>query len=111
VVAGSPFTFSRNKAAGDDVEFDWSGILNNACLWYIRDLFPHDAMHLDILDDEITASRGACEIRVQRTQLLLNGKPVHLFGANPVSEDPLQGLQEPDAICGNIAQKGNCNAG
>jgi beta-glucuronidase len=38
------------------------------------------------------------EIRVEGTQLLLNGHPVHLFGANRVSEDPKEGLRESDAI-------------
>jgi beta-glucuronidase len=97
-VAGLPVTFPKIKAAGgSDTEIAWSGTLKDAHLWSVRDPFLYDAS-LDVPGDELAAKFGVREIRVQGTELLLNGKAVHLFGANRVSEDPKEGLRESDAI-------------
>jgi len=97
-VAGLPVTFQNAKvAAGGDAEAVWSGTLKDAHLWDVRDPFLYDAS-VEIPGDELSAKVGVREIRVQGTELLLNGKPVHLFGANRVGEDPKEGLRESDAI-------------
>ena len=41
---------------------------------------------------------GIRDVRVRGTELLLNGVPVHAFGANRVSEDPSLGLIEPVSV-------------
>jgi beta-glucuronidase len=98
IVAGLPVSFHQTRIAPDgDVEISWSGTLAQAHLWSVRDPFLY-AAHLAIPGDEIAAKIGVREVRVQGTQLLLNGVPVHLFGANRVSEDSKEGLRESDAI-------------
>lgn len=84
-------------AAHSDAEATWTAPLPNAHLWSVRDPFLYDAQ-LHIPGDDLSTHFGVREIRVQGTQLLLNGHPVHLFGANRVSEDPREGLRESDAI-------------
>jgi beta-glucuronidase len=97
-VAGLPVSFPKVKVAeGGDAEIVWSGTLKNAHLWNVRDPFLYDAS-IQVPGDELDAKIGVREIRVQGTELLLNGKPVHLFGANRVGEDPREGLRESDAI-------------
>ena len=83
--------------AGKDVKVSWNGTLDNAHLWSVRDPHLYDA-ELSVPGDTIHARVGVREIRVQGTELLLNGKVVHLFGANRVSEDPDEGLRESAAI-------------
>jgi beta-glucuronidase len=96
--AGLSIAFKRVKVEpGADAEVEWKGTLNDAHLWSPRDPFLYDAA-LQVPGDERKAHFGVREIRVQGTQLLLNGKPVHLFGANRVGEDPKEGLRESDAI-------------
>ena len=97
-VANLPVNFPKVKIAeGGDAEVTWSGILRDAHLWSVRDPFLYDAS-IAVPGDELHSKIGVREIRVQGTQLLLNGKPVHLFGANRVGEDPTEGLRESDAI-------------
>ena len=84
-------------AAQSDAEVVWRGTLQDAHLWSVRDPYLYDAK-VAVKGDEITAKIGVREIRVQGTELLLNGRPVHLYGANRVSEDPREGLSESDAI-------------
>lgn len=79
--------------AGKDVEVSWKGALDNAHLWSVRDPFLYDAS-LSVPGDEMHARIGVREIRVQGTELMLNGRVVHLYGANRVSEDPDEGLRE-----------------
>lgn len=96
--AGLAVRFPSVKAApGADTEVTWAGALNHAHLWDVRDPFLYDAS-LEVPGDEMRAKFGVREIRVQGTELLLNGKAVHLFGANRVSEDPKEGLRESEAI-------------
>jgi beta-glucuronidase len=83
--------------AGKDVEVSWSGTLDNAHLWSVHDPYLYD-VKLSVPGDEIRGRIGVREIRVQGTELLLNGRVVHLFGANRVSEDPDEGLLESAAI-------------
>lgn len=82
---------------GADTETQWTGMLDNVHLWDVRDPFLYDAT-LKVPGDQLSTRFGVREIRVHGTELLLNGKPVHLFGANRVSEDPVEGLRESDAI-------------
>jgi beta-glucuronidase len=97
-IAGLPVTFPRVKVAGSsDAVITWSGNLKDAHLWSVRDPFLYDAS-LHVAGDKLDAKIGVREIRVQGTELLLNGQPVHLFGANRVSEDAKEGLRESDAI-------------
>jgi len=84
-------------AAGADAELSWEGELAATHLWSVRDPFLYDA-EFRLPGDVLKTHFGIREIRVQGTQLLLNGKPVHLFGANRVSEDAKEGLVESDAI-------------
>jgi len=49
-------------------------------------------------DTSVTARIGVRELRVRGTELLLNGNVVHLYGANRVSEDPVEGLRESKEI-------------
>jgi len=91
-VAGLPMEFKPVRvAANGDAEVVWRGTLRDAHLWRVRDPFLYDA-RVAIEGDELMAKVGVREIRVQGTELLLNGRPVHLFGANRVSEDPKEGL-------------------
>jgi beta-glucuronidase len=83
--------------AGKDVEVSWRGTLAQAHLWSVRDPFLYDAA-LSLPGDEMHARVGVREIRVQGTELLLNGRVVHLYGANRVSEDPDEGLRESASI-------------
>ena len=97
-VAGSVVKFARvNVAAGGEREVIWTGTLREPHLWSVRDPFLYDAT-LAVGNESLHAKLGVREIRVQGTQLLLNGKAVHLFGANRVSEDPAEGLRESAAI-------------
>jgi beta-glucuronidase len=97
-VAGLTMAFKPIKIpASDSAEIEWRGTLQDVHLWSVRDPFLYEA-HLAIKGDELNAKIGVREVRVQGTQLLLNGRPVHLYGANRVSEDPKEGLSESDAI-------------
>jgi beta-glucuronidase len=97
-VAGLVVHFRATQlAAGKDAEVVWTGTLANAHLWSVRDPYLYDAM-LQIPGDSVSAKIGVREVRVRGTELLLNGKSVRLFGANRVSEDPVEGLRESDEI-------------
>ena len=80
-----------------DAEATWTGRLPNAHLWSVRDPFLYQA-NISIPGDSVDTHLGVRQIEVQGTTLLLNGRPVHLFGANRVSEDEKEGLRESDAI-------------
>ncbi len=80
-----------------ETEFTWTGTLHEPRLWSPRDPFLYDAT-LGVGEEMLSGKFGVREVRVQGTVLLLNGRPVHLFGANRVSEDPAEGLRESDAI-------------
>ena len=96
-IAGIEVKFPRTRvAARSDAEVTWTGSLPNAHLWSVRDPFLYDA-RIDVGSDGKTAKIGIRDVRVVGTQLLLNGRPVHLYGANRVSEDPQLGLLETDA--------------
>lgn len=84
-------------AANSDAEVTWTGTLKDAHLWSTRDPFLYSAK-ITIPNDELTASVGVRDIRVEGTELKLNGRTVHLYGANRVGEDPKEGLRESDAI-------------
>ena len=86
-----------NIPANGDASVTWKGTLNSAHLWSVRDPFLYDAK-LQVADDEFTARVGVRKVQVSGTRLLLNGKEVHLNGANRVSEDMKEGLRESDAI-------------
>jgi beta-glucuronidase len=97
-VANLDIHFKRTKVpANSDAELTWTGTLKSAHLWSVKDPFLYTAK-LELSGDELSAKIGVREIKVQGTELLLNGKPVHLYGANRVSEDPKEGLRESDEI-------------
>jgi len=97
-VAGIEVRFKKTPVpVGGDAEVTWSGTLKSTHLWSVKDPFLYDAK-LEIPGDETHAKIGVREVRVKGTQLLLNGKPVYLFGANRVSEDAKEGLRESDEI-------------
>lgn len=97
-IAGLPVTMRRTRvAAHADAELTWTANLPNAHLWSTRDPYLYTA-ELTVPGDRFTANMGVREIRVSGTNLLLNGKPVHLNGANRVGEDPKLGLIEPDSV-------------
>ncbi len=83
--------------SGEDREAVWTGTLRSVHLWDVRDPYLYN-VSISLPGDELTAKIGVREVRVQGTELLLNGKAVHLFGANRVSEDPREGLLESNAI-------------
>jgi beta-glucuronidase len=98
MVAGLKPVFRKTRvAAGGEVEVIWSGTLDAPHLWSVRDPFLYDAM-LAVGDTSATARIGVRELRVRGTELLLNGNVVHLYGANRVSEDPVEGLRESKEI-------------
>ena len=97
-VAGLRPVFKKTRVpAGGEVELTWSGSLDAPHLWSVRDPYLYDA-RLSVGDTEATARIGVRELRVAGTELLLNGKAVHLYGANRVSEDPAEGLRESKEI-------------
>ena len=97
-VATLPVQFAPVQIpAGGDAELTWTGVLPKAHLWSVRDPFLYHAA-LSLPGDEIEADIGVREIRVQGTELLLNGRPVHLFGGHRVSEDPDEGARESATI-------------
>ncbi|SEF60101.1 beta-glucuronidase [Bryocella elongata] len=97
-VAEMPARFPTvHVAAHADAEVTWTTVLHGAHLWSVRDPFLYHA-EVRVPEDAIQSRFGVREVRVQGTQLLLNGRPVHLYGANRVSEDPEDGLLESDAI-------------
>ncbi|WP_158787261.1 glycoside hydrolase family 2 protein [Granulicella sp. L46] len=97
-IAGITISFPpTHVAAGSDVVLHWSSSLSRAHLWSVKDPFLYQAS-VQVPGDQWSSSIGVRDIRVQGTQLLLNGTPVHLFGANRVSEDPKEGLRESPAI-------------
>jgi len=97
-IAGLSLSIKRPKlASGEDVELSWVGILSDTHLWSLRDPFLYDAV-LRVPGDELNAKIGIRDIRVQGPELLLNGKVVHLFGGNRISEDQQEGLRESGSI-------------
>lgn len=97
-VAGLRMKFKPVRVtANGDAEVTWRGTLRDAHLWSVRDPFLYDAQ-VAVTGDELKVKIGVREIRVQGTQLLLNGRPVHLFGANRVNDDPKEGIAESGAI-------------
>jgi beta-glucuronidase len=97
-IAGIQARFRQTRIpANADAEATWTGTLPKAHLWSVRDPFLYDAQ-IAIPGDSLETHIGVRQIEVRGTQLLLNGRPVHLFGANRVSEDPKEGLRESDAI-------------
>jgi Beta-galactosidase/beta-glucuronidase len=97
-VAGLRMKFKPVRvAANGDAEVMWHGTLRDTHLWSVRDPFLYDA-RVAVTGDELKSKIGVREIRVQGTQLLLNGRPVHLFGANRVNDDPKEGIAESGAI-------------
>jgi beta-glucuronidase len=83
------------KSGGTQVAL--TGTLLRPHLWSTRDPYLYHAT-VGVGDEALSVRIGVREIRVQGAELLLNGRPVHLFGANRVSEDPIEGLRESTAI-------------
>lgn len=83
--------------SGRDGATTWTGTLHDVHPWDVRDPYLYDVL-LSVPGDELKTKIGVREIRVRGNELLLNGRAVHLFGANRVSEDPREGLRESDAI-------------
>lgn len=97
-VAGLAVHFPKTQVnAGRDAEVEWTGVLHHVHLWDVRDPYLYNVA-LSVPGDELTAKVGIRQILVRGEDLLLNGNAVHLFGANRVSEDPMEGLRESDAI-------------
>jgi beta-glucuronidase len=83
--------------ANGEINVSWKAVLRGAHLWSVRDPFLYDA-HLAVGDDEFHSHVGVRKIQVDGTRLLLNGREVHLNGANRVSDDPKEGLRESDEV-------------
>ncbi len=97
-IAGLEVLLPRVKVPkSGETEVAWTGTLLRPHLWSTRDPYLYDAT-VGVGDEALSARIGVREIRVQGTELLLNDRPVHLFGANRVSEDPIEGLRESMAI-------------
>jgi beta-glucuronidase len=98
VVGDLAVAFHKVRVAPhQDVEVEWAGTLHHAHLWSVRGPYRYDA-RFTVPGDEFVTKIGIRDVRVQGTELLLNGRVVHLYGANRVSEDPVEGLRESDAI-------------
>jgi beta-glucuronidase len=97
-VAGKDVAFPQTEIpSGSDNETTWEGELSDVHLWSVRDPYLYNAA-IEVPGDERKIHFGVRELQVKNGQLLLNGRPVHLFGANRVSEDAKEGLSESDAI-------------
>jgi beta-glucuronidase len=97
-VAGLVATFQRVRVPkSGEAEVTWTATLRRPHLWSTRDPHLYDAT-FGIGDETLSTKVGVREIVVRGTELLLNGRPVHMFGANRVSEDPVEGLRESTAI-------------
>jgi beta-glucuronidase len=97
-VAGLTVAIEHVRMPRDgDMEVSWHGTLERPHLWSTHDPYLYDAT-VGIGDEGLSAMVGVREISVRGTELFLNGRPVHLFGANRVSEDPVEGLRESDEI-------------
>lgn len=84
-------------APGHTKLVSWSIHVSHAHLWNLNDPFLYP-LKIMIPGDELTTSYGLRDVRVRGVQLLLNGIPIHAFGANRVSEGPQYGLEEPDSV-------------
>ncbi|CAN5476164.1 beta-glucuronidase [soil metagenome] len=80
-----------------DAAVTWTGKLPGAHLWSLRDPYLYGAQ-LDIAGDRFSARIGVRTVSVNGSELLLNEKPIHLYGANRVGEDPKEGPRESDAV-------------
>ena len=97
-IAGLTANFrSVTVPAHGAVIVSWTGTLKHAHLWNVRDPYLYD-LKVEVPGDSYATHIGVREIRVRGTELLLNGRPVHLFGANRVADDPKEGLREPDNV-------------
>jgi beta-glucuronidase len=97
-LAGRQVTFPRvDVPAHSGVVVETQQKLHAPHLWSVADPYLYDA-RFSLPESEMAVHFGVREVRIEGTQLLLNGKPVHLFGANRVSEDPKEGLRESDSI-------------
>ena len=79
------------------VEVDLDASLLHAHLWSMSDPYLYHASVV-VPGDIAESDFGVRDVRVRGTELLLNGKPVHAFGANRVSEDPQLGLIETASV-------------
>ncbi|HEY5256536.1 MAG TPA: glycoside hydrolase family 2 TIM barrel-domain containing protein [Acidobacteriaceae bacterium] len=97
-VAGLKTAFpSVRVAPNSDASVTWTRQLRNAHLWSVHDPYLY-SVSLHVPEDTFQTHLGVRTIEVRGTELLLNGRAVHLFGANRVSEDEKEGLRESDAI-------------
>lgn len=80
-----------------DATVTWTRQLRKAHLWSVRDPYLY-GVRLNVPGDTFETHLGVRSVEVRGTELLLNGRVVHLFGANRVSEDEKEGLRESDAI-------------
>ncbi|MCU1321811.1 MAG: beta-galactosidase [Acidobacteriaceae bacterium] len=97
-VAGLKTSFRPARInSGDSKVLTWTATLPKAHLWSVREPYLYDAeLHLG---EEVFRSRiGVRKIEVRGTELLLNGRVVHLNGANRIGEDEEEGSRESDAI-------------
>jgi len=83
--------------AHGDATMTWTGTLRDAHLWSVRDPYLYDAK-VSVDGEELSTHFGVRQIEVRGTELLLNGRVVHLYGANRVGEGPNEGSRESDAI-------------
>jgi beta-glucuronidase len=97
-VAGVDAAIPQKRVpAHQDATVTWIGTLQAAHLWTLRDPYLYDAQ-LDIPGDRFSARVGVRTIAVKGTELLLNDRPVHLYGANRVGEDPKEGPFESNTV-------------
>lgn len=97
-VAGVPVAWKATRvAANADAVITWTGVLKDAHLWSVKDPYLY-AAEVALPGDRLSTKVGVRDVRVRGQELLLNGTPVHLFGANRVSEDLNEGLGESTAI-------------
>lgn len=75
----------------------WRAHKDHVHLWDWRDPFLYESS-FRVPGDQHDAAFGVRDLKIADNQLLLNGRPIHLFGANRDSEDPVYGLIEPTSV-------------
>ena len=82
---------------GETHELKWTGSVERPRLWDWRDPHLYDAV-ITAGGDTWQTHIGIRKVEVRGTQLLLNGRPIRLFGANRHSDHPRFGLIEPQEV-------------
>jgi beta-galactosidase/beta-glucuronidase len=90
-------TAPQRIPAGATGEMEWTGVLQRPRLWDWRDPYLYIAA-VEAGGDTFRTQLAIRKVEVRGAELRLNGRPVHLFGANRHSDHPRFGLIEPPEV-------------